>query len=183
MTAVENDLRTMAHRVLSEAKQEMEQRGAANHAFIFQRKDGFLKLEIPEEFGDLMNIGKAKDAIFSHMRQYAQEKEAMGCIFVSEAWMSRATEKGRKLSMKEIMRLHQELGGEELAKRGLMERVEALVITAQSAESVLTLTQPFERDQRLKIVTFGPLIVQEVPQAQFAGRQKMFGDLSPENIQ
>jgi hypothetical protein len=36
--------------------------------------------------------------------------------------------------------------------------------------------------ERLKIVSFGKPVEMEMPQSQFIGRQKMFGDLRPDNL-
>lgn len=180
---IENDLRTMSHRLLKEAKRELEQRGAITPAFIVHEKDGtFRKFEMPGKFAELMNSGPAKGAIFGHLRQYIQEHEADGCIFVTDTWMTIANLKAHNLSREEFERIYRERGAEELVKRGVAERIEALCITIQSADFVWTLTQPYGRDERLKLITFGSLDEKKSPQTQFSGRQKMFGDLRPENL-
>lgn len=180
---LEVDLRTMAHRVLTEAREELERTGRLTPVFVVQQNDGdFLRFELRDKAGELMNWGDAKDAIFGFVRDYVREKQAVGCIIVSEAWMTRTTEQGAQLGKDEFLRLYRAQSIEELVKRGLATRIEAIIVSAQSAESVLQLTQPFEREERLQLVTFGTLETQELPQSGFAGRQKMFGDLRAENL-
>ena len=81
------------------------------------------------------------------------------------------------LGKDELLKLTRKHSTEELAWRGLVERTEAITITLQTPETVTVLHQPYERHERLKIVSFGKPVEMEMPQSQFIGRQKMFGDL------
>lgn len=178
-----NELRTMSHRVLGRLKDEIGKTGRITPVVVIQQKDGqFERAEMDKEHASMFDSDLAKRTLFEFLRDYIRKREAAGFLFACEAWMTRTTKKGGKLKSDEFLRLYKTEGAEELVKRGLAERQEVVIVTAQSPEFVLILQVPFERDERLRLVTFGPLDQQEFPQTQFAGRQKMFGDLREENL-
>jgi hypothetical protein len=57
-------------------------------------------------------------------------------------------------------------------ERGLVKRTEAIVMTAQTEEVVITFVQEFDRDNELQLVTFGKLVETEIPQSGFRGRRR-----------
>lgn len=61
-------------------------------------------------------------------------------------------------------------------------RAQVILCNAQSADDVILLRLEFSRDERLQLVTFAALEEERLKQAQFGGRQKMYGDLRPEDL-
>ena len=158
VATMSEELRTMGHRALAEAREEMEKTGTITPVFIVQEKDGqFMRFEMRDEAGKLMNIGQAKSAIFGWLRAYVQQKEALGCILVGEAWHAHSTEKAHALPKDELLEMVRKSGVPELVKQGWMTSREVININVQSPEVMMTLTLPFERNDRLRLVTFGTL--------------------------
>ena len=116
------------------------------------------------------------------MRQIVQSNLAAdGVIFATDTWVGETTPEGQKhYDTPEWKELH-DFGFVKLVQRGWVKRSEAFTITAQSATDVLLVQQKYQR--------LGSGMIQLldgkrrwINQSDFGGRQKMFGDLSWENL-
>lgn len=151
--------------------------------FIILERSGKLRIFDPPpgmRIAPLMNIGAAKEMIFGHFREYVRQKKCLGTIFVSEMWKGTESEKARALPTKELKKLFRGTGFNELCEKGWLIKQEAVVATCQTEETVLHLTQIFVRTGGQ--IVFENVESAETPQANFFGRQKMFGDLREEGI-
>jgi hypothetical protein len=170
-------LRDMAELALRIVRSDLQKTKSGTPVFVLGYPDGSMRqLPFPAEGAYLLNIGEAKDAIFGHVRDMVRETGAVSVVFASESWFGRQTEAGRALPDEEFLRLSRERGFETAVSLGFMERAEAIMATAQTAEAVIMLSQEFRRMADGSVYSFGEVRTHETPQEQFAGRQKMFGD-------
>jgi hypothetical protein len=121
---------------------------------------------IPEEAGDLMNEGLAKEILFDFLRRAGEKAGAVAWVIATEVHYAHgegAADSGRSI---------QEHPSRE----------DAICVTAQTATDVLWLTAVFVRDEARRSVTWiGPPLERALPQAEFSGRLKMFG-ATPEDV-
>jgi hypothetical protein len=74
-------------------------------------------------------------------------------------------------------------GFQQAVDLGWIVRKECIAITLQTAETVRTVSQFFERDPATRIILFlGEPQVIEAPQSKFTGRYKMYSDTCEENL-
>lgn len=182
MTA--HDLRRLADRMLKSAQECLEQDGGLHPIFALEVPDQqeIQLIEIKGKMLDLMESGAGKDILFGALREWVQLRHATACVIVTEAWVGQSTAKGVQAGKAEIDRLWNEGGWDAVLAAGVMTKAQVINITAQDENTVFHLTQPFERDEQLQLITFGPLQVAQAPQAQFQGRSKMYGDLDEGNL-
>lgn len=164
-------LRLQALGVLDAVRQYMRERGRSKTVFIVTLPDGRCQLASDEVFSGMMDSGAAKDALFAFIRHYIDAHHCTGCIFVTEAWRTlKPFKRGESIAE---MRKRSPLPRNDPA------REEVLIATAQTATHVLTIWQTFAFEGYFN---FGKLEEYVIPQEQFTGRQKMFGDLRKENL-
>lgn len=174
-------LETEANGLIAAAKATVELQGDFPITILIHKSTGWLRLPLPDELAPLMNDGKAKDVIFSAVRVVVQKSAADGVIFATDTWRAETTPEGQKhYDTPEWRELH-DFGFVKLLQRGWVKRTEAFVVTAQSATDVLIISQTYQR--------LGSGMIQLLDskrawfdQSAFNGRQKMFGDLSWENL-
>jgi hypothetical protein len=178
-----DDLKKLAGRALEIAHDDLLNKGAVCPTFITRGPDGgFEVMRFEDRAAQLFNDGSAKDLLFDAMRELVKERGLTAVIFVNEAWVGKQTAKGRAIGQKEFNRRTRERGFETALRDGLVERWEAIMITIQTPAGVLIVQQPFTRDYAAKTVDFGERIESEAAPGEFRGRQKMYGDLSEENL-
>jgi len=170
-----------ANGLIAVAKASVELQGDFRTTMLLHTKGVWHRLPFPEECEVLMNNGKAKDMLFGAVRALVQEKGADGVIFGTDTWHSETTPEGAKhYDTPEWRRLH-DTGFVKLVQRGWVTRNEAFVVTAQTPQDALIITQKYQR--------LGSGMIQLLDhkrawfdQKDFGGRQKMFGDLKWENL-
>lgn len=178
-----DELRSLADLALKIIKADIEREGGGTPVIVFRTAAGELRqLNFPKQFAPLMNSGTAKDAIFAWVRDEVRKSGHTAVIFATECWCGKQTEAGKAIPTEEFMEYGRERGFVTGVAKGYIERAEAVVVTVQTPESVLTVTQFFKRDEKRRKITFGERQEYESPINQFAGRQKMYGDLREENL-
>lgn len=184
MTIERSQLILIAHRQLRSAQNTLEEDGAFNPRFVIVEADGHvIDIVLPDPLGLIMNDGRHKTMVFDLMRDHIQEHHSVAAIFVSEASLGKATAKGLQHA-RELEAMAREDNGklDRLVENGFIEHVDVILVTIHTPETVTTIAQEFARDYRLKLVTYGAVQTMDVPQANFRGRQKMFGDLREKNL-
>jgi hypothetical protein len=177
------ELYDLAETGLRMAKKDLERSGQVLPIFIYRLPDGAMKQhEIPGEYGNLMNYGKAKDAIFGFFREGRIKANATATIFITDAWMGRSTPKGMGLPDWEYEALTKTHGVEDLAEMGLVEKTECASVCAQTEKWVVLLSQAYDRFEKRRQIIWREVTLLQFPQSTFVGRQKMFGCLRPENL-
>ena len=181
---IKHDLRKAADKLLAVACTALKQTGSGPLLVAFGYESGQIELLLlPEIASVAMNSGRAKDLVFGAIRRLAQQRSATLVAISTEAWMAKQTEAARDIPPEEYRRLAGLGDGfETLISMGLVERVEAVVVTVQDADEILVLTQPFSR--RIDGTPFGFTEPDEMrgPQSQYEGRTKMFGEINEETI-
>ena len=175
-------LRDIADTGLVIAKKDLERIGTVTPFFVLYAGGESHQINIPERFTQLMNDGHAKDMIFGFLRQAVQKTEATAVVIVTDGWFGKPTAKAMAMGEKEASEAMEGQSLDNAEEAGLVERLEALLITVQTPERCLTLAQAYERDHRRQKIKYLEVHILECDINHFAGRQKMFGDLRPENI-
>jgi hypothetical protein len=177
---VTEDLKQLAEIALETAREELTRKGSIVPTFLVREPDGHLGVIRIE--ADVMNSGDAKDTLFGAMRMMVKARGLTAVIFVSECWLGDQTAKGAALPYAEFLTRTRERAFATAVKDGLVERVEAITLTVQTPAGALIVHQRFTRDYGKQQVTFGVRDDLEYSVDEFAGRQKMYGDLRPENL-
>ena len=176
------DLKQLAEIALRMGRKNLKEEQTVGLLVFFLIDGKVERLEGDDRVAFMLNSGELKDVLFEAIRRTAQQRGATAVIIGTEAWMGKSTEAARDVPREEIERLGREHKFETLVQMGMVERVEAIIATAQDKDSCVFVTQPFRRDADGNVYSYGDVEVNEVPQEQFEGRQKMFGDLSPEKL-
>jgi hypothetical protein len=176
------NLHELAELALKIARADLKRTKGADPVFVLAYPDGSTRQLPSEKLAPLMNEGRAKDAIFDAARLIVRQTGAVAAVFCTEAWMGRSTGAARNIPVEEFKRLSREHKFETLVQMGMVERTEVIVATAQDAHSVTVLSQGFRRQADGAVYSFGEVDVKKIPQAEFEGRQKMFGDCRRENV-
>jgi hypothetical protein len=182
--ADEKDFAKMTSAAMGLLKAELGRTGSGTPVFLVRYPNGDIqKLPFPEEYGKLMNHGKAKDAIFATVRSIVRSAGITAVCFGTEAWFGKQTKAGWAAPQKEFLKAMRERGFQRAVDMGWAERQECLVVTLQTETMLRTVTQPFERDDRAHTIWYvGEPRLRDGPQSHFMGRQKMYGDLREENL-
>lgn len=138
---------------------------------------------MPSNLAFVLNSGPAKDHLFGWWRTQCQKPSVDALAIGSEAWMFDQNEKAEELMHTDPEGFQKLLdhGFNHLLALGLGTRHAAFMVTAQTRDLVVIAQRRFERKDG-QIVWTAPAERDEFPQANFGGRQKMWGDLSPENL-
>lgn len=179
----DEELEHLADFVLRMAQADLELSGSVTPIIAVRTKDGKIEdLKFPAKFGNVVNNPEAKEVLFGGLRKMAAALGWTAVIFGGEAWIGVQTEAGMKLPPEEFLRIMREsesgLGTAE--SLGLIRRMEAIHITVQTPSGAMSVTQEFFRDAGK--ITYGELFKQTHGVDDVAGRSKMFGNLSPENL-
>jgi hypothetical protein len=180
---MDDDLKKLAETALEIAQEDLFNKGAVCPTFITREPNGgFEVMRFEGVAGQLFNDGRAKDLFFGAMRELVKTRNLTAVIFVNEAWVGKLTAKGRAIGQKEFNRRTRERGFETALRDGLVERWEAIMLTIQTPAGALIVQQAFTRDYVAKSITLGERIESEAAVDEFRGRQKMYGNLSEENL-
>jgi hypothetical protein len=176
-------LRDLAETGLAIARRDLERTGSVMPFFVLRDQNGNShQLNVPEKFKELMNHGPSKDKLFGFVRNIAQTMPAAAVVIVTDGWFGKPTAKARAMNQEKLFEATKGQSLDNAVAAGLAERLEALLITVQTPERVLTLAQVYDRDERRRKITYLEMNIMESPIDNFAGRQKMFGDLRAENL-
>lgn len=178
-----DELRSLAALALRIVKADIERDGGGTPVFVVRDAHGKIEqLAFPKELAGLMNSGPAKDLIFDTIRKTVRQRGHTAVVIATECWTGKQTEAGKALPTEEFLKYARESGFVTAVEKGYIERSEAITVSVQTAETVLIVTQFFERDQPHRRIVFGEQSEMEFPITEFCGRQKMFGDLKEENL-
>lgn len=172
----------MADRILQAGRASIELQGDYSPQFLLHYPaKGWRNYPMPRDTRQLLNDGHAKDVIFGFFRDAVREQGCDGVIFATEMWQGRATPEGAQYINTPEWRANVDRGFVKLLELGWIERCESITITAQNADDVLLINQNFRR-LASGVIEFLESDRYWTTQAGFGGRQKMFGDLRPENL-
>jgi hypothetical protein len=177
-----DELTTEARRLIVSAKASLELSREFEPVFMTHLPSGRWKvLKIEGNLGRFLNDGNAKRVFFDAIRYANKRAHADACIIATDSWYAKATPEGEKHIPTGEYRREIDAGFAKLLELGWATRQEAIQITAQTEADVLLITQAYQRldggkIQMLKAET------RWFPQADFAGRLKMFGDLRKETL-
>lgn len=150
---------------------------------IYEHGQLFSTVHLPHEQGHILANGVAKAHLFGWWREQCKNPDVDALAVGCGAWMFEQNAKAEELlhADPEGFRKLVDHGFNHMLALGLGTRHEAFMVTAQTRDLVVIAQRRFERRDG-QIVFTAPAIRDEFPQANFAGRQKMWGDLSPENL-
>lgn len=138
---------------------------------------------LADKYGDLLSSGEAKDHLFQFWRDRCADPAVEAFACGSEAWGYQENEIGEKFR-KSNPRAHRSMidsGFVTLISFGHGERCEMFTVAAQDRERAVLMHRTFVRTDGV-ITWTGEPVTREIPQSDFKGRQKMWGDLRPENL-
>lgn len=180
---MKHDLRKVADMLLDIARPWLVKTGSSPVLLAFGLPDGTLEnIQLSDEMANrVMNSGWAKDRFFGLIRDMAQAHNATAVAISTEAWVGKGTAAAKDVDPAEIRRL----GGlgdgfDALVALGLVERMEAIMVTAQDADECLMLTQTFRRRKDGTPYDLAEPEEKRMPQSHFEGRVKMFGEITEE---
>ena len=180
---IKTNLHKFADVALRRARESLMTTGSGGLTLMLGFEDGRVEpIPVPDSIAQLLGFGWGKDVLFGAMRAFGKQRNADAVVYSTEAWLGVPTEEGKKLRPEEWSALMREYDTEGLQKRGLIERVEVLMVNAQDAENVVVITQRFRRDASGRVYAFDDPETIESPQDCFEGRGKMFGDLSEDKL-
>jgi len=131
--------------------------------------------------GPLLDSGDAKRVLFGIIRDIVQDSGADGVLFGTDMWGAQATDAGVKAGA-DAWNRHVDTGFAKLVKMGWAIQVQLLNVTVQSKTDVLMMQHAYQRKGSGLVQWIGEAHSQVIPQDEFGGRQKMFGDLREENL-
>lgn len=168
-------LRTIVEMALSEARRQMDATGTLEPIFMARLPDGILtRADLPGELGAMMNSGHGKDLLFGVLRMFVAKTGATAFVSVIDTWLGIPTEKQRTMPRAELEAFTRSATLDDYERAGLVRRVEALTVLAQTPTDVVIVSQRYDRVLGAT-VRFGERSVQCVPQENYTGRTKMFG--------
>jgi len=131
--------------------------------------------------GPLLDSGDAKRVLFGIIRDIVQDSGADGVLFGTDMWGAQATEAGVQAGA-DAWNRHVDTGFAKLVKMGWAIQVQLLNVTAQSKTDVLMIQHAYQRKGSGLVQWIGEAHSHVIPQGEFGGRQKMYGDLRQENL-
>jgi|AmaraimetP72IA01_FD_contig_41_6676878_length_2635_multi_13_in_0_out_0_3 hypothetical protein len=174
-----DDIKTLAEMALSNARRQLEATGTLDVRVAVQYPGGRLAwLPIPAHLKNIMNDGDQKALFFGIIREFAERTQATAVVFVTDAWFGEPTEKqlqmGRE-NREELKRLGESLSFDEFVEQGLATRRSAVLVSVQTAECAHLVSQFYDRIDNQRRIIWGQRQERVIAQADFMGRQKMFG--------
>lgn len=130
--------------------------------------------------GQLLDSGDAKRILFQLIRDVLHDTGADGVLFGTDIWAIALTEEGSK-HQKEVNR-HIDTGFAKLVRMGWAVRTMAIHITAQSPTDVVLMNHEYQRTSGGAAQWLHETHTEVMPQAEFGGRQKMWGVLTAETL-
>ncbi len=173
-------LEAEANRMITGAKYHLESRDQIQPMFRVHDSQGWRDFTMPPGTEVLLNSGDAKKLIFNFFRDYVRITGADGVIFLTDAWAAVTTPEGMKHVDTPEWQALQDSGFVSLIQRGWVTRQEVIAVTAQMETEVLVVQQAYQRQGRA--IQLLQAKRYWVPQSDFGGRQKVFGDLSEQNL-
>jgi hypothetical protein len=174
-------LRDLAVHALLIGKRDLVETRRVSPFFVFRSAEGPpMRFDIPNP--QIMNDGRAKDVLFGAIREVVQEQNIQAVVFVTDGWFGKSTEKALSIPREEFEAATRHRGFQPAVDQGLVTRSEALIVTVQTPLRTMMLNQLYERDEHAGTITFREVTVMETGVDDFTGRQKMYGDLRPENL-
>jgi len=131
--------------------------------------------------GPLLDSGDAKRVLFQIIRDIVHDTGADGVIFGTDMWGASATKEGIKHGENEWNR-QVDTGFAKLVKMGWAMRHQLINVTAQTEGDVVLMQHGYQITGGGRVRWLGETHTGVIPQSEFGGRQKMFGDLRAENL-
>lgn len=171
------DLKKLADVALNRTRESLTRTRSGGFVFLLGFADGSMRTEnLPDAVvAVLMGFDAGKEVLFGAMRKYAERENAEAVVFACESWVSKSTPAGSGYSREQWTELCRKHNAEELMRMGLVTRTEAISVTAQTADRVVTIMQPFRRDASGFVYSFAEPDVLDTTTHNMAGRIRMFG--------
>ena len=180
---IRHDLRKVADMLLQVARPWLVKTKSSPLLVAIGLADGTLRhVQVPDDLAEkALQSGRNKDRFFSLIRDMVQANNATVVAISTEAWAGKSTEAAKDIPYEELRRLSSLNDGfETLMSMGLVERTEAIIVTAQDADECLMLTQTFRRREDGTPYDLSEPEERRIPQSGYEGRTKMFGVLTEE---
>jgi len=180
---MKHDLRKVADTLLDVARPWLVKTKSSPLLVAFGHADGTLEnIQLSDETAETaLRSGRHKDLFFDLIRTWARDNDATVVAISTEVWFGKSTPAAADVDPAEIRRLASLGDGfETLLALGLVERLEAIMVTAQDADECLMLTQAFRRKEDGTVYDLAEPDEMRMPQSQYGGRTKMFGELTEE---
>ncbi len=147
-------------------------------------RNGKTEIEtLPDQAGSFLSNGRFKDQMFAFWRGKCADPAVEAFACGSEQWGFAANESGARL-VRDDPKKYKSLidhGFTKLVAGGYGEVHETFSVVAQTRTKVVLMNRRFHR-VGARIEWLGDPVVEETTQDLFGGRQKMWGDLRPENL-
>lgn len=176
-------LRELALPAMVEAKRVLTATGQVPPLLLFREADGRLsRYEVPESCAAIMDDGHAKDLFFGALRDIVRELKLQAVVIATDGWLGRSTVKAQALPHEEFLKATCERGFAAAVAEGLVERSAAIIVSVQTPERAMMVNQLYKRNDEQQEIQYLEVSLMEMPIDHLRGRQKMYGDLRPENL-
>lgn len=184
----QEELRARCSRIMAATVARLEDLGGFTPAFYIEAPGkGLIKVPYPQQIEKAlsdggMGSGDFKRQLFDLNRAIVAELGATATVFVSDAWMGKLTKDG-EAHLAEV-NATVDRGFEELVRRGWVTRTAVILVTGQTVDWVCLMQREYAPAPggAARVRWIGEAEVSMAPQDSFQGRQKMFGDLSSQNL-
>lgn len=174
------ELEREANRIIAAAKFQMELQEEFSPVFLVHFGGRWQAFPMPPGTERILNSADAKKQLFGFFRDLVRHARADGVIFACDTWAGEVTLEGVPHYDTDEWRELNNFGFTKLIQKGWVIRKEAISVTAQNDTEALIVQQPYQRlTNGIQLLTAKRYWVS---QRDFAGRQKMFGDLSEKNL-
>jgi hypothetical protein len=174
-------LESLADRAIKKAKENLESIGEVGFVVLVVKDGKVRRWALPLD-NSFLNNDTVKAKVFSLLRQYVKKFKFSAVTICTEAWFTKATAKGLDIGTEMFYDLYQERGSEWMSKHGYSERSEVIICNVQNPEKSQLTRIEFLRNENEKPIYLDAEVA-EYPIDSFQGRMKMYGNLSPENLQ
>jgi hypothetical protein len=165
-----SDLRTFAEQALADARRLLENDGCFTPVFwLGEDAEHLQRLPVP---GDVMNNWRAKDRLFTMVRETVRTLGLKVVIFASEIRMATVSAKGQ--ARQTLLEHAKRRGMDTLMREGLVAPVDAIQVVVQTPEASFYVVQRFTKDEAHRRIIYGERISRGGDIA-VEGRIQMFG--------
>lgn len=172
-------MRELVELAMQRATRELSDKGGVTPFFLWRAADdaALHYYPIPAQHVEIMNSGAGKEALFAVVREWIRQYKPSVFAICTDAWRGRMTAKTKGMALGAVIQ-----GGFHAAvERGMLTKEECLHVTVQTPRRAMTAFQSYQRIDKLKMILYGEYAIVEGDVDMLGGRQKMFGDLRPEN--
>lgn len=174
------ELLELGNQAFASVKADLDSGGSVKPLFALQFPCGKIDvIRLAGRYAELYQYRDTRQRIFQAIRIMVELFGITAVVSVGDAWVGRSTEKGRQLSAQEFQRICSiGTGFEKGLAQGIVERVEAIVVTVQTPKRMMTLMQTYLRGETGLIMQ--EVHISEIDMALYTGGLKMFGNQEEE---